>query len=122
MEDRRAVRTKKAIRTAFLSLLEEKSLNQITVAELSRRADLGRGTFYLHYKDVYDLYEHIEDDLYGELVQIFDDSIPTDSKRLLNFTQAITKYMEDNRDLFLLIVRSGPDGKALYKLKRIFGE
>lgn len=122
MEDRRTVKTKKAIRMAFLSLLNEKDLNHITVAELTRRADLGRGTFYLHYKDVYDLYETIEDELYSDLVQMFDASIPTDSKNLLNLTETITKYIDENRDLFFLIVRSSSDGKALYKLKKIFSE
>lgn len=122
MEDRRTVKTKKAIRIAFLSLLNEKSLNHITVTELSRRADLGRGTFYLHYKDIYDLNEKIEDELYGKLVQIFDASIPTDSNNLLNLTETITKYIEENRALFLLIVHSSTDGKSMYKLKKIFSE
>ena len=48
MEDRRSIKTKRAIKEAFLKLLHEKEINKITVSDLSRRADLGRGTFYLH--------------------------------------------------------------------------
>jgi len=59
MKDRRVLKTERAIRETFLSLLKDTNLNQITVTELSRRTDLGRGTFYLHYRDVYDLYDHI---------------------------------------------------------------
>lgn len=45
MEDKRNVKTERLIRTVFLELLKEKSINEITVAEISRKADLGRGTF-----------------------------------------------------------------------------
>ncbi len=53
MEDRRNKKTEQLIKRVFLKLLKEKSLNKITVAEIARLADLGRGTFYLHYGDVY---------------------------------------------------------------------
>ena len=47
--DRRVLRTKKNIRQAFLHLLSEKSLSQITVKELSDLADINRKTFYMYY-------------------------------------------------------------------------
>lgn len=123
MEDRRAVKSKKAIRQAFLALLKEKSLNNITVAELSRRADLGRGTFYLHYKDIYDLYEHIEDELYCDLIQMFDSAVPSsDAHNLQKLIDTMTQYIDENRDLFLVVVRSSADGKALHKLRKLFTE
>ena len=52
--------TKKVIRDAFLSLLREKSVKQITVTELCRQAEINRATFYKHYRDAYDLLEQIE--------------------------------------------------------------
>ena len=39
----------------------------ITVRELTEMADLNRGTFYLHYKDVFDLLEQTETELLGKL-------------------------------------------------------
>lgn len=53
--DRRIVRTKKALRTALLELIEEKGYEAISVEEITQRANLGRATFYLHYKDKEDL-------------------------------------------------------------------
>lgn len=53
--DRRSTRTKQAIKQAFLDLTKEKPINKITIAELSQQADIGRGTFYTHYEDIYDL-------------------------------------------------------------------
>jgi AcrR family transcriptional regulator len=53
--DRRVDRTRKALREALIDLIREKSYDQITVEEITERANLGRTTFYLHYKDKEDL-------------------------------------------------------------------
>ncbi len=58
--DRRKNRTKNLIRQAFLELIEEKGLDSITVSDLTSRADINRGTFYLHYKDVHDLLDQLQ--------------------------------------------------------------
>jgi len=121
MKDRRVLKTEKSIREAFLFLLKEKNLNQITVSEISKQADLGRGTFYLHYRDVYDLYDHVENELYKELEQIFDNSYPSIySKNLMNLTEGITKYIFENRDVFLTFIRLEGSEKTISKLKDFF--
>lgn len=76
MNDRRNEKTEQLIKGTFLKLLKEKSLNKITVAEISRLANLGRGTFYLHYDDVYDLYENIERKIIDDLKSIFKSAYP----------------------------------------------
>ncbi|MFF2908410.1 TetR/AcrR family transcriptional regulator [Paenibacillus sp. NPDC057934] len=53
--DRRIVRTKEAINKAFLELFSEKELEQITINDIAERANVNRGTIYLHYSDKYDL-------------------------------------------------------------------
>jgi AcrR family transcriptional regulator len=53
--DRRAARTRAALQAALLALIAEKDYDAITVEELTARADLGRATFYLHYRDKDDL-------------------------------------------------------------------
>jgi AcrR family transcriptional regulator len=58
--DRRTQRTKKLLRQALLELIEEKGLESITVSDLTTRAGINRGTFYLHYRDVYDLLEQLQ--------------------------------------------------------------
>lgn len=55
--NRGAQRTRRAMKTAFFRLAAEKPLRQITVAELVDAAEVSRGTFYLHYQDIYDLAE-----------------------------------------------------------------
>jgi AcrR family transcriptional regulator len=119
--DRRALKTQKAIRGAFLNLLKKKSINKITVAEISQLADLGRGTFYLHYKDIFDLFEQIENDLFSEIEQLIEASCSNNTpESLLNFSHTITEYIMNNRSTFLLIIKPENGGRNLYRLKDCF--
>jgi AcrR family transcriptional regulator len=65
--DRRKIRTKKMLRQALLELIEEKGVKRVTVSDLTHRADINRGTFYLHYRDVDDLMEQWQEELFTEL-------------------------------------------------------
>ena len=70
LSDRRIRKTKDLLRKTLTELLMEKDLKNITISELTERADINRGTFYLHYKDIYDLYEQIEKELLDDFVAI----------------------------------------------------
>lgn len=57
------LREKKTIRDiqdAFLQLRARKPLERITVRELVELAEVGKSTFYLHYKDIYDLCDQMQ--------------------------------------------------------------
>src|SRR5690349_21251623 len=49
--DRRVQRTRRLLHEALLSLIHEKRYEVITVQEILDRADIGRSTFYMHFKD-----------------------------------------------------------------------
>lgn len=53
--DRRVRRTRELLRSAFRSLIHEKGYDRITVQDILDRADVGRSTFYAHYRDKEDL-------------------------------------------------------------------
>ena len=53
--DRRVRRTRELLRRALLSLVQEKGYDRITVQDILDRADIGRSTFYAHYRDKDDL-------------------------------------------------------------------
>ncbi|HSB01311.1 MAG TPA: TetR/AcrR family transcriptional regulator, partial [Anaerolineales bacterium] len=53
--DRRIQRTRQSLRTALLGLIKEKGYDAISTEEITERANVGRATFYLHYKDKEDL-------------------------------------------------------------------
>jgi AcrR family transcriptional regulator len=49
--DRRVEKTKRALRIALHGLIAEKPYDAISVNEILARADVGRSTFYLHFRD-----------------------------------------------------------------------
>ena len=53
--DLRVIKTRQAIRIALISLLSEKELSDITISELSARAQVNRKTFYYHFEDIFSL-------------------------------------------------------------------
>ncbi len=54
--DRRVRRTRELLRGALLSLIQEQGYDRITVQDILDRADVGRSTFYAHYRDKDDLF------------------------------------------------------------------
>ncbi|MBQ9413968.1 MAG: TetR/AcrR family transcriptional regulator [Clostridia bacterium] len=61
--DRRVIKTKKAIRDAFVAMLSEKDINDITVKDIADRADINRKTFYNYYSGIYQVMDEIENEL-----------------------------------------------------------
>src|SRR5215212_11646165 len=55
--DRRVQRTRALLHDALVSLVHEKSYDDIVVKEILARADVGRSTFYAHYRDKDELLE-----------------------------------------------------------------
>ena len=62
-QDRRTRYTKQSIKDTFLDLLKQKHFTKITVTELCRVSEINRGTFYLHYYDIYDVLDDILNDM-----------------------------------------------------------
>ena len=54
--------TEKAIRSAFLELLDQRPLNKITVKDITERCGINRNSFYYHYQDVPTLIQQILED------------------------------------------------------------
>ena len=69
-DDRRIQRTRKLLRESMLALILEKGYDDINIQDVTDRANLGRATFYLHYKE--------KDDLVADVIrQLFDDFLVT---------------------------------------------
>ncbi|MFP7494405.1 TetR/AcrR family transcriptional regulator [Terribacillus saccharophilus] len=67
--ERRKRKTQKLIINTFLKLLHEKTFDKITVNQLTKSADINRGTFYLHYQDKYALLEETLKDYINQMNQ-----------------------------------------------------
>ena len=61
--DRRVAYTKTALREALVKLMVSQHISAITVKSLCELADMNRSTFYLHYRNQYDLLHQIEQEV-----------------------------------------------------------
>lgn len=68
--DRRILKSRQAIQSAFLQMLVKEGFDKITVRSITEQANIGRKTFYLHYMDKYDLLDKIVDEHIAQLRDI----------------------------------------------------
>ena len=67
--DLRQKKTMKAIREAFLEIHAKKPIEKITIKELTELAQISKATFYLHYRDIYDLEECLQKESIAKICQ-----------------------------------------------------
>ncbi len=115
--DTRVRYTKSAFHAAMLSLLEEKPYTQVTVRELCDKAELNRGTFYLHYKTPYDLLKEIENDFIAKNMALF--SSYWDRDRDINFMELIFGAIWQNRAICRILMGGHGDPQFLSSLKQL---
>jgi len=123
-QDRRIRRTKALLLQSLMQLMETKDVRDISVKELSDLADINRGTFYLHYRDIYDMLKQVEDELFLEFNAIFHQDICrsrttlSSQKTLLN----IFSFLERHRDVARIMVGPHGDHSFVSRLKNAVKE
>jgi AcrR family transcriptional regulator len=119
-ESQRVTETKERIRNAFFDLYGEKKIDRISIKEITDRAQLNRGTFYVYYKDIYDLLEKTEDELIAELVIKLRDLIPRiiREENINPFLPPLEFYQRYSKFLKILLGANG-DPNFIHKIKTI---
>jgi AcrR family transcriptional regulator len=116
--DRRVLKTKKQLRQGLTELLKEKSIKDISVRELSERVDINRGTFYLHYKNIFDMVEQIQSEMLNDFHNVLDKH-PSKSLNgkplpiLINLFRVVAK----NSDICKVLIVNNGDVAFLNQLK-----
>lgn len=87
-QERRYRRTEALILNGLTTLLQQKSIKEITVRELADLVDINRSTFYLHYTDIYDLLEKTEQRLLQQLMDAVNENwtLPGNAEELLRLS------------------------------------
>ena len=122
-EDRRVRRTKKLLTQALTQLLQEKQINEITVKELTDLADMNRGTFYLYYKDMFDMLEKIEDGMFEALDEIVSLHEHGDvSQQTKPILLDLFHFIEENQEMCRVLLSPHGDMNFLHRLNEVVRE
>ncbi len=101
--------TAQLMNQALLELLEKKDLEFISVTEITKKAGVYRSTFYLHYENIYELFEETIENINKNFLQSMQGNIPSmDSKdtSFLMTSQYLIPYLDfvkKNRKILKLI-------------------
>lgn len=122
-EDRRVRRTKKLLTQALTELMQQKQINEITVKELTDLADMNRGTFYLYYKDIFDMLEKIEDQMFEGLDRIVS---LQEGEEMTRQTRPILlklfSFIGENQEICRVLLSPNGDMSFLHRLNDVVRE
>lgn len=115
-KDRRIKRTRRALQKALIRLILEKGYDSVTIEEITERADLGRTTFYLHFRDKEELLKHAIDTICEDFIEQHETLLAlVDTKGIPqhalqgNFDERILYHIfthaRDNADLYKVMLR-----------------
>lgn len=116
-DDRRIRKTRAAIENAFLELLKEEDIKKITITEITKKADTNRSTFYLHYYDVYDLLDCVENKIINE---IHDCILEAEQLKEKLDVKPVLEYIKDNQKIFKALLKSDSNFRFFNKLSDMF--
>ena len=119
--DRRVRKTRATLRQCLGQLMKEKKIQDISVKELAELADINRGTFYLHYRDVYDLLSGIEAEMFSQFNEILDRHRPEEIKEHpQKLILDLLVFIRSNADLTQILMGPNGDIQFLNQLREVF--
>ena len=128
--DRRIQRTRQSLRIALLELIKEKGYDAISIEEITERANVGRATFYLHYKDKEDLLLEEFSEMANEKVQVIseipfsawvplqDDTAKKPAPPLL----IVFEHIYENSELYYILLKSEKSSRIVERIRKISTE
>ena len=116
-EDRRVRKTKKVLRESLAELLTEKSIQNITIRELTDKADVHRSTFYANFVDIYDLYNHVVETVINELRVLFTGTHDLDSTQC---NILLLEYISANKQISRLVMGSNAGTSFVHRVSALF--
>jgi len=108
-------RTAKKMNQALITLLEYKDVKDITVSEICKKANVNRTTFYLHYDNIFDLFQELSSELFKEYLNGFGKQIPIENYQYYNakelafntpkYLLPFLNFIQNNKTVFKVFVK-----------------
>jgi len=118
--DRRIQKSKHAIMDAFMTLVLEKELGNITIGEIAEKANVNRGTIYLHFVDKYDLRDKCLDYYLTQLTEACIQDHKVEKLASKSSIVRIFEHLEANYEFYSSMLSNKESPVFRKRLKEIF--
>ena len=106
--DRRILRTRSQLSAALLTLMQEKNFDEITIKDITDRADMNRATFYLHYGTKEELLLTSLESRFDKLVQSIEAGLTNTPDSPIwsddTYDRLVFEHVAENVDLYKVIL------------------
>lgn len=117
-QDRRVKRTKLLLQKTLVDLMLEKEVGKISVKELTQKADVNRSTFYLHYLDIYDMLEQMENEFVETIQGFFHDFFtPLPTSMPLTLFINISEWLEQDKEYYVKLLSGTASWQIIQELE-----
>ena len=124
-EDRRVQRTRLTLRSAMTSLIREKGFEALTVQDIIDRANVGRSTFYAHFRSKEDLLTGSVEMMRSSLRQFQRRALAASAKserRRFAFSRELFEHAEQHRETFAAMTGKRSGSVFVSHLHRMLAE
>lgn len=112
--------TKANLRAAFWSLYTQKPIDKISIKEITDLAGYNRGTFYLYYKDVYDIFYQIEEEVLDMIEKVIQDGLmKNDTFDLSHQMEFLMELAQTHSPYVSVLLSDRGDPKFATRLKEL---
>ncbi|WP_337101841.1 TetR/AcrR family transcriptional regulator [Paenibacillus sp. YIM B09110] len=118
--NKKIIQSKQALRHALISLMESKDIHEITVAEVCRKADINRTTFYKYFSIPLDILSEYVDEISKEALQSIKQIIdPSSEIQLFESLLEICEIYNDNQAVMKMYLKFNQTLQVI--MQQIFG-
>ena len=122
-QDRRIIKSKKAIKKAFMSILATKDINDITIKNIADLADVDRKTVYNYYNGTYEILNEIENEMVSTINDAMESlDIEGNLDQQVNIFKKITEVINANFEFYSILMKLNYDSQLIKKLVSLFSE
>jgi len=120
--DRRVARTRRTLHEALIRLIMRKGYDALTVQQIIDEADVGRATFYAHYRSKDDLLRGGFERLRGELKAARQEARQGARDRPLTFSLAMFEHACAYRGVYRAMLGGQGSSIAIKEIRRVLAE
>ncbi|MFK7804055.1 MAG: TetR/AcrR family transcriptional regulator [Anaerolineae bacterium] len=118
--DRRVVRTRTQLAASLLALMQEKNFDDITIKDITDRADMNRATFYLHYGTKEELLFTSLESRFDQLVQSIESGLINTPENPIwsddTYDRLVFEHVAEHVDLYKVILDQNGMGVIIHRI------